>query len=69
MAKRTKNLTIDKSTMSITQKMQKGKVLVIVLDGEKEKATITEAVEHGMTVIETVNGKSVRIHYDEKELI
>lgn len=69
MNKRAKEIPVDITTMAVTQKIESGKVLILVLDGHKGKATLTQAVEHGLTSVETANGKSVRLHYDEKELI
>ncbi|WP_414631751.1 RNA chaperone Hfq [Aneurinibacillus sp. UBA3580] len=66
---RAREVMIDTETMTVTQQIEPGKVLILVLDGHKGKATLAQAVEHGMTAIETVKGQSVRIHYEEKELI
>jgi hypothetical protein len=65
---RAKDLPIDLDTMTINVPLVSEKVMVIVIDGHQGKAKITEAVEHGHTVIETAKGKAFRIHYDEKEL-
>lgn len=68
MTKRTKDLNIDVSSMSIQQQIEPGKVLIVVLDGHQGKAKICEAVEHGYTIIETAKGKTARIRYEESEL-
>ncbi|MCQ2009282.1 MAG: XtrA/YqaO family protein [Sporolactobacillus sp.] len=44
------------------------KALVVVLDGVQKKSKITETVEHGLTIIETVKEKAVRKKYDEGNL-
>nr|WP_267930411.1 XtrA/YqaO family protein [Cytobacillus spongiae] len=62
-------LAININDMSINQKLESGKIKVIVLDGVKGTATICEAAEHGETVIETINGKTKRISFRESELI
>lgn len=54
--------------MSVQCQMEPGKVIVLVLDGQQGKARITEAVEHGFTIIETVKGKTARIKFEESEL-
>lgn len=54
--------------MSVNVPYENGKVVVAVIDGKRGIARITEAVEHGLTAIETVNGQSKRFHYDEKEM-
>jgi hypothetical protein len=68
MTKRTKDLTIDEINMSIQQKLEPGKVLVVVLDGHQGKAKVCEAVEHGHTIIETAKGKTARIRFEDSEL-
>lgn len=54
--------------MSVQCRMEPGKVIVLVLDGQQGKARITEAVEHGFTIIETAKGKAARIKFEESEL-
>ncbi|NEX77393.1 terminase [Bacillus thermocopriae] len=68
MARRSKDLLIDSSNMSIQQQIEPGKVLIVVLDGHQGKAKICEAVEHGFTIIETAKGKTARIRFEESEL-
>jgi hypothetical protein len=67
-AKRSQELDINIQNMSIQQKLEPGKVLIIVLDGIQGKAKMCEAVEHGYTIIETAKGKTARISYEESEL-
>ena len=68
MARRSKDLLIDSSNMSIQQQIEPGKVLIVVLDGHQGKAKICEAVEHGFTIIETAKGKTAKIRFEESEL-
>ncbi|WP_458412760.1 XtrA/YqaO family protein [Schinkia sp. CFF1] len=68
MSRKSKELTINLESMSVNVPFENGKVMIAVIDGKRGIARITEAVEHGMTTIETVNGQSKRIHYDEKEM-
>ena len=68
MAKRLHEVDIDINNMSVKQKLEPGKVLILVLDGHQGKAKLCEAVEHGYTIIETANGKTARIRYEESEL-
>ncbi|UOQ43371.1 XtrA/YqaO family protein [Halobacillus salinarum] len=66
---RAKDISIDTDKLSIPeQAIEKGKVKVIVLDGVQGKAKVTEAVEHGSTIIETAKGKTAKIRYEEGEL-
>ena len=66
--KRLQEIEIDINNMSIQQKVEPGKVLILVLDGHQGKAKLCEAVEHGYTIIETAKGKTARIRYEESEL-
>ncbi|PKG23933.1 XtrA/YqaO family protein [Niallia nealsonii] len=66
--KRTKEIIINQD-MSIQEIIEPGKIKILVLDGNKGTASSCEAVNHGETVIETVNGQSRRIHFRESELI
>lgn len=66
--KRSRELEIDIEDMSINQKIEPGKVKIVILDGHQGKAKICEAVHHGQTIIETVKGNAVRIRYEEGEL-
>lgn len=67
LGKRSQEINIDKD-MSIKQVIEPGKVLVLVLDGQQGKAKMCEAVEHGLTIIETAKGKAARIRFEESEL-
>jgi hypothetical protein len=62
------DLEINIEDLSITKQLEQGKVLVLILDGNQGKAKVTEAVDHGFTVIETVKGKVAKIKYEEGEL-
>lgn len=68
LANRSQDLNIDNETMSIKQTIEPGKVIIVVLDGHSGKAKKYEAVNHGRTIIETVNGKTARIRFQEGEL-
>jgi hypothetical protein len=68
MAKRSQEIDINIQNMSVQQKLEPGKVLIVVLDGIQGKAKMCEAVEHGFTIIETAKGKTARIRYEESEL-
>jgi hypothetical protein len=68
LARRSQKIDIDINDMSIQQKLEPGKVLIIVLDGYQGKAKMCEAVEHGLTIIETAKGKTARIRYEDSEL-
>lgn len=65
---RAKEIDLNKDGKTVTQEIKPGKVLVVVLDGVQNKAKVTEAVEHGFTIIETAKGKVAKIKYDEGEL-
>ncbi|WP_243505816.1 XtrA/YqaO family protein [Cytobacillus oceanisediminis] len=67
--KRVNELHVNIDNMSIEQKLESGKIKIIVLDGQKGVVSSFEAVKHGETVIETVNGHAKRIHFRESELI
>jgi hypothetical protein len=56
LSKRSTELSIDSNDMSIQQQIEPGKVLIVVLDGHQGKAKVFEAVEHGLTIIETAKG-------------
>ncbi|MBG9586960.1 terminase [Cytobacillus firmus] len=53
--------------MSIEQKLESGKIKIIVLDGRKGVVSSFDAVHHGETIVETVNGEARRIHFRESE--
>ncbi|MDD9147840.1 XtrA/YqaO family protein [Sporolactobacillus sp. CQH2019] len=65
---RLKEMELNIDDLSVTQKMERGKVLIVILDGVQGKAKVTQAVEHGQTIIETAKGKVAKIKYDEGEL-
>ncbi|WP_280849953.1 XtrA/YqaO family protein [Gottfriedia endophytica] len=54
--------------MTVQHKLEPGKVIVLVLDGIQGKVKVTEAVEHGHTIIETAKGKVARVKFEESEL-
>jgi microcompartment protein CcmL/EutN len=64
---RMREIPID-DNLVVSQKLEPGKILVMVLDGKSGKVKITEAVEHGQTVIETHNGKVKRVSFKDDEL-
>ncbi|CEG25978.1 XtrA/YqaO family protein [Bacillus sp. B-jedd] len=68
MHKRLVEIEIDDKDLSVKQHMEPGKVLVLVLDGQKGKAYRCEAVKHGLTIVETTGGKSKRVTFEESEL-
>jgi hypothetical protein len=68
LANRSQEMQIDIENMTIHQTMEPGKVLILVLDGHQGKAKMCEAVEHGLTIIETAKGKTARIRFEESEL-
>jgi hypothetical protein len=68
MQKRLTEIGINNQDMSISQKIEPGKVIVLVLDGNKGKAFKCEAVSHGLTIVETTSGKSKRVTFEESEL-
>lgn len=65
---RTKELLVNIDSMSVEIPVHSDRVLVVVIDGKQGKAKITEAVEHGFTIIETAKGKAARIKFEESEL-
>jgi SepF-like predicted cell division protein (DUF552 family) len=65
---RAKEIDLNMDGKSVTQEIEPGKVLVVVLDGIQNRAKVTEAVEHGLTIIETAKGKVAKIKYDDGEL-
>jgi hypothetical protein len=68
VSKRSQEIEINIDNMSIHQKIEPGKVIIVVLDGHQGKAKMCEAVEHGQTIIETAKGKVARIRYEDFEL-
>ncbi|PFF75832.1 terminase [Bacillus cereus] len=65
---RIKEMEINVEEMKIEQKIESGKIIVLVLDGTQGKVKMCEAVEHGFTIIETVKGQAKRIKFEESEL-
>ncbi|MEH7435484.1 XtrA/YqaO family protein, partial [Bacillus thuringiensis] len=51
-------MKINVEEMKIEQKIESGKIIVLVLDGTQGKVKMCEAVEHGFTIIETVKGQA-----------
>ncbi|AVM24919.1 MULTISPECIES: XtrA/YqaO family protein [Bacillus] len=56
-------ITLEKNDL-FSADVEPGKIQVIVLDGINNTAHITEAPEHGHTIIETIKGKLDRIRFD-----
>ncbi|WP_342488957.1 XtrA/YqaO family protein [Bacillus sp. FSL P4-0248] len=56
-------ITLEKNDI-FSADVEPGKIQVIVLDGINNAAHITEAPEHGHTIIETIKGKLDRIRFD-----
>ncbi|EJR61470.1 hypothetical protein IIO_02923 [Bacillus cereus VD115] len=65
---RIKEMKINVEEMKIEQKIESGKIIVLVLDGTQGKVKMCEAVDHGFTIIETVKGQAKRIKFEESEL-
>ncbi len=53
-----------KKDFTIQQKIDPGKVKIIVLDGNQGSAHVLEAPEHGKTVIQTVKGSFARVDHE-----
>lgn len=49
---------------TIHQNLERGKVRIIVIDGNEGTAHITDAPEHGHTIIETIKGSFDRVRFD-----
>lgn len=62
------DLNYDLNTKLVTEKLEEGKIQVIVLDGISGKVKKIEARHHGDIVIKTVNGKLKQITREESEL-
>ncbi|ALC80425.1 XtrA/YqaO family protein [Bacillus gobiensis] len=62
------DLNYDLNTQTVTGKLEKGKIQVIVLDGIGGKVKSIDARHHGDIVIKTVNGKLKQITREESEL-
>lgn len=67
--KRVQELVVNIDDMSIKQCLEPGIVKVIVLDGNTGNASVSRAVNHGETIIQTVNGSAKFIHFRESEKI
>ncbi|KHD85670.1 terminase [Bacillus ginsengihumi] len=67
MAKRIKEVDL-LDDMTIKQALEPDKVVVVVLDGKRGIVRKCEAVEHGETIVETINGKFKKVHFHESEL-
>lgn len=67
--KRVQELEVNIDDMSVKQYLESGKIKILVLDGNKGTAMMSEAVNHGETVVETVNGSAKRITFRESELL
>lgn len=53
-----------KNDFTIQQKIDPGKVKIIVLDGNQGTAHVLNAPEHGKTVIQTVKGSFARVDHE-----
>ncbi|MCK8098913.1 MULTISPECIES: XtrA/YqaO family protein [Bacillus] len=53
-----------RSWVTIQQKIDPGKVQIIVLDGNQGTAHVLDAPEHGKTVIQTVKGSFARVDHE-----
>ncbi|WGD77582.1 XtrA/YqaO family protein [Bacillus subtilis] len=53
-----------KKDFTIQQKIDPGKVKIIVLDGNQGTAHVLDAPEHGKTVIQTVKGSFARVDHE-----
>lgn len=61
-------IDVDINNMSVTEKLEEGKIVLLVLDGTKGKAKKCEVVDHGETTLETQAGKLKRITFTESDL-
>lgn len=53
-----------KKDFTIQQKIDPGKVQIIVLDGNQGTAHVLDTPEHGKTVIQTVKGSFARVDHE-----
>ncbi|PRP52777.1 hypothetical protein C7B63_02220 [Bacillus halotolerans] len=53
-----------RSWVTIQQKIDPGKVQIIVLDGNQGTAHVLDAPEHSKTVIQTVKGSFARVDHE-----
>ncbi|AWI35711.1 hypothetical protein BA81_14227 [Bacillus safensis FO-36b] len=49
---------------TIDQNLEPGKVRIIVIDGNEGTAHITDAPEHGKTIIQTAKGHFARVDHE-----
>ena len=57
-----KLLNIDSITLE--SQLEDGKIRVIIVDGIKQEAWITETAEHGKTLVETRKGDLARVEFE-----
>nr|WP_308010638.1 XtrA/YqaO family protein [Bacillus sp. 17RED48] len=57
------------SEKKVEVNIEEGKVLILILDGNQGKVKVCEAVDHGLTIIETVKGHAKRVKFEESELV
>lgn len=62
-------IDINKDFMNVVTPVVNEKVQLVIIDGYKGKAYLTDAVHHGNTIIETVKGQGRRITWNENELL
>lgn len=67
--KRIVDLQVNAEDMSISEKIEPDLVKIIILDGQKGTAKVFNAVQHGETIIETHNGKTKRVRFEDGELL
>ncbi|WP_279620626.1 XtrA/YqaO family protein [Priestia megaterium] len=67
MAKRAHFLPIN-SDMTVTYPIEPGKVTVLILDGHQGRVKSFNAVEHGLTIVETIKGRVAKVKFEESEL-
>ncbi|MDF9520784.1 XtrA/YqaO family protein [Bacillus cereus] len=66
---RLKDISTNLCGTKVEGNIEEGKVLILILDGNQGKVKVCEAVEHGLTIIETVKGQAKRVKFEESELI
>ncbi|KIQ88306.1 terminase [Bacillus sp. L_1B0_8] len=66
---RLKDISANLNGTKVEGNIEEGKVLIIILDGNQGKVKVCEAVEHGLTIIETVKGHAKKVKFEESELI
>ncbi|MCY8512276.1 XtrA/YqaO family protein [Bacillus atrophaeus] len=55
---------INIDSITLASQFEDGKVRVIIVDGLKGEAWITEAPEHGKTLVETRKGDLARVDFE-----